>query len=128
VVIGREPIDYPHVELANLFVAMSQEGYDAYPDQVMERGDIFFDSGLVSRLRGNRNERGFDVTSACVKELGDKQAANVIWTGIVAGATEWFSEQSLGQAIQARIPPRFVDLNLRALRLGLLLARERKER
>jgi 2-oxoglutarate ferredoxin oxidoreductase subunit gamma len=128
VVIGREPIDYPHVEFAGLFVAMSQEGYDAYVDQVMEGGNVFFDTGLVSRLRGNRNERGFDVTTTCVKELEDKQAVNVIWTGIVAGATDWFSEQSLEQAIQAHIPPRFVDLNLRALRLGLLLARERKER
>jgi Pyruvate/2-oxoacid:ferredoxin oxidoreductase gamma subunit len=116
------------VELAGFFIAMSQEGYDSYADQVMEEGDVLYDTGLVSRLRGNRNERGFDVTAAGVKELGDKQAANVIWTGILAGTTEWFSEQSLEQAIRAHIPSRFLDLNLRALRLGLLLGRERKER
>jgi 2-oxoglutarate ferredoxin oxidoreductase subunit gamma len=128
VVIAREPIDYPRVELARLFVAMSQEGYDAYPDRLMEGGSIFYDTGLVSRIRGNRDERGFDVTAISARELKDKQAANVIWTGILAGATKWFREQSLEAAIQAHIPARFVDLNLRALKLGFLLGCERKER
>jgi 2-oxoglutarate ferredoxin oxidoreductase subunit gamma len=128
VVIAHKSIDYPHVELARIFVAMSQEGYDTCAGQIMEQSDIFYDIGLVSRLRGHRNERGFDVTAASIKELGDKQAANVIWTGILAGATELLSEQSLTHAIQARIPARFLDLNLRALRLGLLLGRNGKER
>lgn len=127
VVISREPIDYPHVELASFFVAMSQEGYDAYASQVTEGGEIFYDTGLVSRLRGNRNETGFDVTEISMNELKDRQAANIIWAGILAGATVWFSEQALEEAIRAHIPERFLDVNLRALKLGILLGRDRKE-
>jgi len=128
IVIGREPIDYPHVELARIFVAMSQEGHDAYADQITEGTDVFYDAGLVTRMCGSPGERGFDVTAASLKELGDKQAANVIWIGILAGATGLFSRLSLERAIQAHIPERFWDLNLRALGLGFLLGGERKER
>jgi 2-oxoglutarate ferredoxin oxidoreductase subunit gamma len=128
VVISRAPIDYPHVELANLFVAMSQEGYDAYASRVAEGGLIFYDAGLVSGLRGNRNEIAFHVTATSMNELKDKQAANMIWAGILAGATVWFSERSLEEAIRTHLPERFLDLNLRALKIGILLGRDWKER
>jgi 2-oxoglutarate ferredoxin oxidoreductase subunit gamma len=122
VVISRDPIDYPHVELADLFVVMSQEGYDAYASQVAETGKIFFDAALISNLRGGRKERAFEVTATCLKELNEKQAANIVWIGILAGATEWFSKHSLEQAIREHVPKQHLDLNLRALRLGLQIA------
>lgn len=122
VVISRDPIGYPHVELADLFVAMSQEGYDAYASLVAETGKIFYDAALVSGLRGGRKERSFDVTETCLKELNEKQAANIIWIGILAGATKWFSQRSLEQAIREHVPARHLDLNLRALQLGLQIA------
>jgi 2-oxoglutarate ferredoxin oxidoreductase subunit gamma len=122
VVISHDPIDYPHVELADLFIAMSQEGYDAYASQVAETGKIFYDAALVTSLRGGRKERAFDVTATCLKELNEKQAANIVWIGILAGRTQWFSERSLEQAIREHVPARHLDLNLRALRLGLQIA------
>jgi len=127
VVISNEPIDYPHVELADLFVAMSQGGYDAFEGKVAEGGKIFFDPGLVSGLKGNRKERGFDVTSISVNQLKNRQAANVIWVGVVAGATGWFSEEGLYNAVRRNVPERFIDLNLLALERGISLGRERRE-
>ncbi|RJR44915.1 MAG: 2-oxoacid:ferredoxin oxidoreductase subunit gamma [Desulfobacteraceae bacterium] len=124
VVISNEPIDYPHVELASLFVAMSQGGYDAFEGRVALGGKIFYDTGLVSGLRGNHKEKGFDVASIGVNELKNNQAANVIWVGVVAGVTGWFSEDGLRKAIRASVPDRFFDLNLRALELGLSLGRK----
>jgi 2-oxoglutarate ferredoxin oxidoreductase subunit gamma len=121
-VISRDPIDYPHVELADLFVAMSQEGYDAYASQIAKTGKIFHDAALVSMLRSGRDERAFDVTATCLQELNEKQAANMVWIGILAGRTQWFSERSLEQAIREHVPARYLDLNLRALRLGLRIA------
>ncbi|RJR36019.1 MAG: 2-oxoacid:ferredoxin oxidoreductase subunit gamma [Desulfobacteraceae bacterium] len=124
VVISSEPIDYPHVELAALFVAMSQGGYDAFEARVAPGGEIFFDKGLVAGLRGNHKEKGFDVTSISMSELKSNQAANVIWVGVVAGATGWFSEEALHKAIRAIVPDRFIDLNLKALDLGLSIGRK----
>jgi 2-oxoglutarate ferredoxin oxidoreductase subunit gamma len=119
VVISRARIDYPHVELADIFVAMSQEGYDAYADQVAETGKIFCDSTLVLSPRAYRQDRAFDVTAVCMRELKEKQVANILWVGILAGQIGLFSERSLEQAIREHVPARHLDLNLQALRLGL---------
>lgn len=118
-VIARVPIDYPHVELADLFIGMSQEGYDAYANQVTESGRIFCDAAIVPNPRDSRNVRAFDVTSVCLKEINEKQAANIIWIGILAGATGLVAERSLEQAIREHVPARHLELNLRALRMGL---------
>jgi 2-oxoglutarate ferredoxin oxidoreductase subunit gamma len=119
VVISRARIDYPHVEQADVLVAMSQEGYDAYANQVAETGKIYYDTSLVPSHRSCRQDRAFDVTATCIKELNEQQVANIVWVGILARALGWFGERSLEQAIREHIPARHVDLNLRALRLGL---------
>ncbi len=119
VVISSKSIDYPHVGLADFFVAMCQQGYDAYATQITDGGRLFYDAALVSNLGGCRDEKAFDVTSICVKELKEKQAANLIWIGILSRATGLVCEQSLEWAIREHIPARHLDLNLRALRLGL---------
>jgi len=121
VVISQERIDYPHVEQTDLFVAMSQGGYDAFKDLVAEDGEIFYDSGLVTSLGSGSPERGFDVTAIAVEELGNKQVANVIWLGVVAGTTGWFSRKALKKAAEQHIPERFLELNLKALARGLTL-------
>ena len=118
-VISSQSIDYPHVELADLFLAMSQEGYDAYASQVAESGKIFYDAIVLPGLQDSRKVRAFDVTSICMKEMKGKQAANIVWIGILAGAIRLVSERSLEQAIREHVPARLLEMNLRALRLGL---------
>ena len=127
VVVSQEPIDYPHVEHTDLFVALSQGGYDAFIDQVAEDGEVFYDSGLVTNLGAGRPERGFDVTAIAVEELGNKQVANVIWVGLVAGITGWFSQNALERAIEQHAPERFLELNRKALARGLTLGRSLRE-
>jgi 2-oxoglutarate ferredoxin oxidoreductase subunit gamma len=127
VVISAGPIDYPLVECAGLFVAMSQEGYDTFKDQVSEDGKIFYDLGLVTSSGGEPRERGLDVTTISVKEFGNKQVANVVWVGVVAGATGWFSHKALEMAAEQHLPGPFLELNRRAMERGLELGRAWKE-
>lgn len=126
-VISPGPIDYPHVEQANLLVAMSQGGYDAFSDHVAENGRIFYDKGQVTPS-GNRGlQMGLDVTTIAVKELEDKQVANMVWVGVVAGATEWFSADALEAAARQHVPDAFWELNQRAMKKGIELGRSWKE-
>ena len=122
VVVSRKPIDYPHVEHADLFVALSQGGYDAFKDQIAEDGEIFYDSGLVANLDAERPGQGFEITAIAVEDLGNKQVANVIWVGLVAGITGWFSRNALEKAAEQHVPGRFLELNLKALARGFSLA------
>jgi 2-oxoglutarate ferredoxin oxidoreductase subunit gamma len=127
VIISPTPIDYPHVENADLLVAMSQGAYGAFGRRLSEEGEVFYDSGLLVLPEKGPKERGLDITAISLRELKNKQVANVIWVGVVAGAKGWFTRKALEEALREHVPERFFDLNLRALTLGLDLGRTWKE-
>jgi 2-oxoglutarate ferredoxin oxidoreductase subunit gamma len=121
--LSVEPIDYPHVEDADLLVTLSQDGYDTCRDRVSEDGLLLYDSGLVKPADTKPRQRGYDVAAIALDELHNTQVANVIWVGVVAATTGWFSDDALREAVRLRVPERFLDLNLQALERGLELGR-----
>lgn len=128
VVVSGSVIDYPHLELADLFVAMSQGAFDAYLPQVSPEGMVFYDKGLVTVSGGaERIKHGLDVTEAAVKEMGNKQVANLIWVGVVASATGLFTPEGVEKAARQHLPGRLVDLNLKALARGFQMGAILKE-
>lgn len=124
-VLSPQAIDYPHVGHADLLVAMSQGAYDAFHADLAPGGRVLYDAGLV-KPAGLATEMGLAVTESAVKELGNKQAANVLWVGVVGGCTGWFSAQALGRAVAENVPARFLELNQKALALGLELGRQQR--
>lgn len=126
-VISPAPIDYPHVERAHLLVAMSQAGYDTFEGHVADDGRIFYDSGQVTPSGDSTRQMGLDVTAISVRELGDKQVANMVWVGVVGGATDWFSPQALERAARQHVSGAFWERNQQAMKKGIELGRSWKE-
>lgn len=122
--VSSEPIDYPHLEVADLLVALSQEGYEACTDRLTADGLVLYDAGLVEPVDTGLRQQGYDVAAVARDELRSAQVANVVWVGVAAGATGWIGEDALREAVKLRVPERFVELNLRAVETGLELARE----
>lgn len=125
-VLAPEAIDYPHVRAPHLLVAMSQGAYDALAGQMAPGGRILYDAGLVSPA-GRAGELGLAVTETARKELGNSQAANVLWVGVVAGCTGWFSQESLARAVAENLPDRFLEVNQKALTRGWRMGRQLAE-
>lgn len=125
-VLSREPIAYPHVESPDLLVAMSQGAYDACRPGLAPGGRILYDSGLVTPA-GQAGELGLAVSALALQELGSQQAANLVWVGAVAGITGWFSPQGLARAVAENVPPRFLELNQKALIAGLSLGHQQRD-
>ena len=121
-VLDVKEIDFPHVEHPDLLVAMSQGAYDLYVPGVAEGGMVLFDSGLVTPTAPH-DRFGADVTALSLDQLGNRQVANVIWVGLIVGATGWWDEQVAAQAMAEFVPERFLALNQKALALGLEMGR-----
>jgi 2-oxoglutarate ferredoxin oxidoreductase subunit gamma len=121
-VLDSREIDYPHVENPDLLVAMSQGAYDAYTPGLAPGGRVLFDAGMVIPTAPH-DRHGAKVTALALEELGNRQVANVIWVGLVAGVTGWFDPEALEQAMVDFVPERFVEINRRALARGLELGR-----
>jgi len=126
IVFSDGPIDFPHLTHADILVAMSQGAYNDYcGDMKEESGLILYDQGQVT-LRGELNLRqiGIPATESALKQLKNKQAANIILVGALIETTKIVSREAMERALQTHVSARFRDLNLKALALGLELGRD----
>lgn len=121
-VLDHQEIDYPHLEQPDLLVAMSQGAYDAYASGMAPEGKVLFDSGLVEP-KAPHDRYGVKVTALALEEFKNRQVANVIWVGLVAGVTGWFQTEVLERTLVNLVPQRFAELNKAALAKGLEMGR-----
>ena len=121
VIDGDEEIDYPKVQNPDVFIAMSRAAYLSYKDGLKENGILIIDEDLVE-IEGDL-PKGVKVykipaTRIADKEVGTKQATNVVMLGAFTVITGAISVEGLRQRIKERWP-RFVETNLKALELGM---------
>jgi len=123
VIISDSWIAYPKVAEADVLAALSQSGYDQYISQLRPQGLVLFDASLVIP---KETERHYAVlaTQLAREQLGNPIVANLIMLGALAEITQIVPKEKLVEAIQARVPSRFLQLNLRAVELGGTLARK----
>lgn len=124
VVISDGPIVYPHVIEADVLVAMAQTAYNKYVEELAEGALIIYDDEMVApRAIDKTMQIAVPATSQAIKELNQKQSANIVILGASAAITGMVTEQALIAAITENVSSRFRDLNLKALELGFKLGK-----
>lgn len=119
VIASTGPIDYPEVDLADISLCLSQPAFDKYAGQTREGGLVLYDSGLVrERELPGRRLVGLPFTDTAVRDLGAKVVTNIVSLGALTAFVGWLPAAAVDQAVAARVPARFKDLNLRALEAG----------
>lgn len=126
VVFSDGPIDFPHLTTADILVAMSQEAYNIYGEEVREdSGLTLYDDGLVTPKVGLKvKQLGIPAVEVSVKRLKNKQVANIVFLGTLIETTKIVSPKSMKKAIIMHVGERYQSLNLEALRLGMELGRK----
>jgi 2-oxoglutarate ferredoxin oxidoreductase subunit gamma len=66
-------------------------------------------------------------TSQAIKELDQKQSANIVILGASAAITGMVTKEALIAGITENVSARFRDLNIKALELGYRLGKESKQ-
>jgi 2-oxoglutarate ferredoxin oxidoreductase subunit gamma len=121
VIIDDQPILYPKVKTPDLFVIMSQEGFEKYGKTAGKDATMLVDSSLVHD-RPSCRCIGIPATQEAKKQLGRDIVANIIMLGSLVTASGVVSVGALEKAILASVPKGTEDLNLKAMRLGFELA------
>ncbi|MDW7712462.1 MAG: 2-oxoacid:acceptor oxidoreductase family protein [Deferrisomatales bacterium] len=122
VVLAREAADYPHVDEADLLVAMSQEAYAAWLPEVRPDGLVLCDHPPVVPVPGDaRLHLRVPATRTAVEALGIRQAANVVLAATAVALTRLIAEEAFTSAVEAGAPPGFRETNRRALAAGFSL-------
>ena len=119
VIASEEPIDYPEVDLADVSLCLSQAAFDKYAHLTREGGLVLYDSGLVNeREMPHQRLVGLPFTQTATADLGAKVVTNIVSLGALVAFVDWLPAEALDDAVAARVPGKFKDLNLRALEAG----------
>ena len=119
VVISDEEIDYPAVEHPDILVALSQEAYSDYVNDLKEGGVLLVDPGMVPNQRKDVKAKIYEVPAARIaEELGKKIVANVVTIGAFTALTDMLDVKVVKEAIKRNVPKGMVELNLTAFEKG----------
>jgi 2-oxoglutarate ferredoxin oxidoreductase subunit gamma len=124
VVISNGPIVYPHVIEADVLVTMAQTAYNKYIEELAQGAFIIYDDEMVSPRSLNQvMQIGIPATSQAIKELNQKQSANIVMLGASAAITALVTKEALIAAITENVSERFGESNIKALELGFRLGK-----
>jgi 2-oxoglutarate ferredoxin oxidoreductase subunit gamma len=125
VVISDSWIDYPEVTEADVLACMSQGAYDTYREKMNpSTGTIFIDTQMVRPDPSSSLKHiPIPANERALKELGNRQAANMVLLGAVVKTAGLVSEEALLQSLSKRVSPSFLETNKKALGLGFGLAK-----
>jgi len=123
VIIDDDPILYPKVATPDIYLIMSQEGFEKYGAVAEDPSIMLVDSTLVhSRPKCRCIE--IAATREAKETLKKDIVANIVMLGALVAATRVVSEESLRKAILDSVPKGTEDLNLKAMQLGLQLGKQ----
>ncbi|MBI4496221.1 MAG: 2-oxoacid:acceptor oxidoreductase family protein [Deltaproteobacteria bacterium] len=129
VVISDSWIEYPRVTRADVLVCMSQGGYEQNSGRVHRRKGLIVLDGQLVRPDPSSPLRHISVpaTERASRELKNRMAANMILLGTAVNVAGLVGGEALLKALSQRLPPALLEINRKALTIGLALGEAGKE-
>jgi 2-oxoglutarate ferredoxin oxidoreductase subunit gamma len=122
VIISDQEINYPRIIAPELLVAMSQEAYATYIEELAPGGLLLIDEDLVelNYPRDDIKVRAIPATRIAESEVGRRIVANIVMLGFLAANVDVVSVESMREAVLTSIPKGTEELNMRAFEQGYL--------
>jgi 2-oxoglutarate ferredoxin oxidoreductase subunit gamma len=120
VVIGSDPIHHPHLTQPTNMIIMSQGAYVKYVPSLAPGGVLLIDDGLVVPPPDSRQDitvYGLPATQIA-EELGNNRAANTVMLGFWTALTGVVSKEAMRQSVLESVPPKTIEVNMKAFEAG----------
>lgn len=117
IIISDEKIGYPRPLSVDVLLAMSQESFDSYRDDIREDTIIIIDPDLVKKHDIGRPLYKVQALKIA-EELGNKIVTNIVMVGAFAGISGLLEYDAVKEAVIDSVPKKFVDLNIKAFERG----------
>ena len=120
VVIDDAPILYPEVTDPDIYVIMSQQGFEKYGVRARPDAVMLLDTDLVRSRPGCRYCE-IPATAEAKGALGREIVANIVMIGALVTATGVVSREAIERAVLDSVPKGTENLNSKALKRGFEL-------
>jgi 2-oxoglutarate ferredoxin oxidoreductase subunit gamma len=122
VIISSGVIAYPEVTVPDVLVCLSAEAARKFAQRVGPDTIVLFDSTNIPLDVSSPGKIVRAPITQTAIQVGTKVVANTVALGVLNAVASLVSHDALAQAIAERVPPRFRELNGRALAAGEALA------
>lgn len=119
-VVSPAEILYPYIQRPDILVAMSNEGYQRFHEDLKDDGLLIFEQDLVHHPSCQEGQRCCGIPSTRIAEsLGRAIVQNIVMVGFFAGVTRIVPWQIVREAVEKSVPGGTEKLNLEAFDRGL---------
>jgi len=127
VIIADSTINYPKVVQPNVLVCLTQEAYNKFYTIIRPGGLLITDSRYVSiQRKADAVQKELPIYNTVMEEIGRPIVFNICMLGVLLALTEIVRPESIMKVIETRIPKSFLELNQKALDVGLELGQTYK--
>jgi len=125
VIISDSTINYPKVIQPNVLVCLTQEAYNKFYTIIRPGGLLITDSRYVKiQRKADAVQRELPIYNTVMEAIGKPIVFNICMLGVLLALTEIVRPESIMKVIETRIPGSFLELNQKALDVGLKLGTE----
>ena len=127
VIISDSDINYPKVIQPNVLVCLTQEAYNNFYPIIRPGGLLITDSRYVKIQRKvDAQQKELPMHQAVLEKIGKPIVFNICMLGVVISLTALVKSESIIKVLENRIPSSFLEMNRKALNLGMKLAEDVK--
>lgn len=131
-IVDTREILYPKATNVNFFLAIAQSSFTKYFNDIADDCTILVDENLVVNLPEDiltgthRHLYRIPVLEMAKQEFNNIMLANMICLGVTQEVTQVVSLEHLLQSVKKLVPSKHYEKNLRAVEMGIELAKNRK--
>ncbi len=125
VIIADTKINYPKVTQPNILVCLTQESYSKFYSIIRPGGLLITDSRYVqTQKRVDARQKEIPIYETVMEKIGKPIVFNICMLGTLLGITGLVTPFSIQKVLENRIPPEFLELNQKALKIGLAMGKK----
>ena len=122
VIISDTTINYPKVIQPNVLVCLTQEAYNKFYTIIRPGGLLITDSRYVKiQRKADAKQCELPIYATVMEKIGKPIVFNICMLGALLALIDLVKPESVLKVIKTRIPEGFLELNRKALDLGLKL-------
>ena len=120
VIIDDAEIYFPKVTQPNILISLTQESYNTFAPIIRPGGLLLVDSKYVTiEKKVAARHIALPMFDTVIKKIGKPIVFNICMLGTLIGISELINPKSIIQVLERTIPEEFMEMNKKALALGL---------
>jgi len=124
IIISDTTIHYPKVVQPNVLVCLTQDAYNKFYPIIRPGGLLITDTRYVqTEKKVDAQQKEIGMYETVVEIIGKPIVFNICMLGAVIALTQLVKPESIMKALEGRIPKDFLDMNRKALDIGIKLGK-----